>query len=89
MGAVILMIGGICAPIAAFIAFEKGQNWFLAAIVGFFLGPIGLILVFTVSPNKKVLEKRALKSGESKRCRACAEVVNADASKCRYCGESL
>ena len=66
--------------ISAVIANHKGRGeirWFL---VGFFLHVIGLIVVF-LPPT--------VRSGITKRCPQCAEIIREEATLCRYCGSVL
>lgn len=83
---VLWLVGGL---VVALIASSKGRNgcgWF---IYGFLLWPIALVHILVSPPNRKVMESRALESGELKRCPHCAELIRADANVCRYCGRDV
>jgi hypothetical protein len=78
-----------CCFVAA-IASGRGRS-----AVGYFslslvLSPLfGLIVVLVVGPNRRSLEMEQLRSGTSRRCPFCAEVVRSEAIVCRFCGRDL
>ena len=86
---VILIIWVVCGIIAAAIASNKGDSGCFGFILGILLGPIGVIIALLSSPKQAKLDERVLKSGKMKKCPACAELVKAEATKCRHCGETL
>jgi len=57
--------------VAALIGKNKGQGC-LGFIVGFLLGPIGLIIMIFTRGNRR-------------RCPHCKELINKDASVCPHC----
>lgn len=71
--------------IAAQIAQNKGRSGVLWLFLGFLLGPIALFGVALLSPTPE----GALHSGASQKCPYCAEIIKAEAVKCRYCGADL
>ena len=74
---------------AAIVARDKGLDGCLWFVLGILLGPVGLLLAFAVRGDPSTLERRAIASGQSKRCPDCAELVRREAIKCRHCGSDL
>ena len=84
--AAIWLLSGIVSAVVATNKGRSGCSWFL---LGFLLGPLGLILSFAVSKNQVALEQRLVQRGEMQYCPYCAELVRAEAIKCRHCGENF
>ena len=77
---------GIVSAVVASRRGRTGCGWFA---LGFLLGPFGLILAFVATPDQSRIDDAKLETGTMKRCPSCAEVIRQEATKCRFCGESV
>jgi hypothetical protein len=66
------------------VAADKGNDAVGGFILGLFLGPLGLVIAFVVDGNEKKVEQQ----GHLKKCIYCAEMIRAEAIKCKHCGEA-
>lgn len=66
---------------------RSGFGYFLLAAL---LSPLlGALILLVAGKKQAVVETRAVESGELKKCPACAELVRAEARKCKHCGEEF
>ena len=79
----LLIVAVVCA-FAGGMILEPQQRFGAGFALGFFFGPLGLVAAFVLRANGPTLAKPG-----QRQCPACAELVKAEAVKCRYCGTSL
>lgn len=90
MGFAVFVIWIALCIVIAWGAEQKGLSGAGYFFLSLFLSPIvGLIGVALSPPNIEKIERRALRSGNARRCPACAELVRRQAIICRFCGADL
>ncbi len=83
---VVWLLFGVATAVAASNKGLSGCAWFLLGVI---LGPFGLILSLVVPKNQRAVERSAIGAGTMKKCPFCAEMIRAEAVKCRFCGTDL
>jgi hypothetical protein len=78
---VLFLFFGIPGIAGAWIAFTKGRNVLLWLLLGGFLPPTLMVLIFQ-NPLREVM-------GHYRRCPACNEMQKWKFHTCRYCGASM
>ena len=74
---------------AAFVASKKGRSVGGFFLLGILLGPLGILWAALARTDQAGIDAAQLKTGQSRKCPHCAEIVRVEAKKCRHCGESM
>jgi hypothetical protein len=83
---IIWVLFGIAASI---VMGNKGRSSCGGFALGFLLGPIGLIIALVMSADEHGIERAEIEAGKMRKCPYCAELVKAEAIKCRHCGSNI
>ena len=79
----------MCGIVSAVIASNKGRNACGWCILGFLIGPFGILLSAVMSTDQEKLDQEAIRKGVKKRCKYCHALIPASAVKCQHCGSEV
>lgn len=86
----LIMLWLLFSAFIAVIASSRGRSAFGFFLLSAILSPlIGLIVVMCLPRVEQKIEAEKIASGELRKCPTCAEVIKAEAIKCRFCGAEL
>jgi len=83
-----LVIIALIGLLPAAIAKSKGYNFVLWWVYGALLFIVALPHALLMKRNTQGLESQAFAEGK-KKCPHCAEMIQAEAKVCRYCGRDV
>jgi hypothetical protein len=82
-----LLLVGVVWLALGFIGYWIGARKGMGAagfVLGFFLGPIGLVIIAVIQPNQEQRDRVARQRGMM-RCPHCHEFIRSGATACRFC----
>ena len=88
LGPVIMIVALLLGLVAALIARSKGKELMGWWLYGTMLSLIAIPHALILKKDQSRIDERALASG-MKKCPDCAELVRAEAAKCKHCGHAF
>lgn len=85
----VLILATLLGLIPASVASSKGRSFVGWWIYGALLFIVALPHALMLRNDQAAIDRRAVESGEMRKCPSCAEMVRRDAKICRYCQREL
>lgn len=85
----VLVIAVCIGVIPGFIAQSKGRSFVAWWLYGAAIFVVALPHSLIIKKDQRELDREQLRSGSSRQCPFCAEIIKAEAVVCRFCGRDL
>lgn len=79
-----------CHRVGKYFRHNRGRSYAAGFFLALVFSPLVAWIFGMILPqNAEALASQGLVNGSMKKCPSCAELVKAEAMKCRHCGEAL
>jgi hypothetical protein len=80
----------ILALLVGYFASTKGRSFLVFTLISLFFSPLaGFVIVLIMGEDPFKAEAKTLKSGESRTCPKCAELIKSQATICKHCNSEI